>query len=510
MSQSSGNSTVAKNTIMLSIRMLVTMLVSLYTSRVVLKYLGVEDYGTYQTVGGVVGILSFLNNVLSTGSSRFITFELGGGDKDRLHRTFCTTLNIHVGMAGLVVVLAETIGVWFLYNRLGVPNDRIDAAFWVYQLSILTSVVNITQIPYNATIISHERMGVYAYLSIVDVSAKLLIVYLLCITSFDRLIVYATLLFFVQTGMALYGRYYCRKNFEEAYYDLQFDKSVFKEIIGFSGWTVITQVAIALTGQGAIILTNIFFGPAIVASRAIAIQVNMAANQFVNSFRTAVNPQVVKRYAAGDIEGSHKLVLQSTVFSFFLMYMLSLPIVFLAEPLLQLWLGQVPPYSVVFLQIIIVQSLFCVFDTSFYTALYAQGRLKENALLSPMFGFMSIGITYGLFKLGFSPLALSWSEFGKFAILGLIVKPILLNKIAKYSIKSVVSVYKPCLSVVVTTVPLVYIVDMFFSENTQLFVYFPATIICSVLIIGVSVWFVGIEKSVRSNLMALVWSKIRK
>ncbi len=506
----SGNKKIAKNTLFLYFRMLFTMLVSLYTSRVVLQYLGVEDYGTYQTVGGIVGMLSFLNGVLNTGTSRFLTFELGRGDKDKLHRTFCTSLNLHVGMALIVVMAAETVGLWFFYNKLGIPQDRVDVAFWVYQLSIVTSVISITQVPYGASIISHEKMDLYAYVSIVEVVLKLLIVYMLTITPYDRLIVYAVLLFIVQCGIAMFYRYYCVRHFEETRYQLVHDKAVLKDIFGFSGWTVITHASIALNNQGFIILTNMFFGPAVVTARAIALQVNMAANQFVNNFRTAVNPQVVKRYAAGDVEGSNHLVLSSTLYSFFLMYLLSLPILLLAEPLLKLWLGNVPEYSVIFLQIVIVESLFCVFDTGFYTALYAKGRLKENAIISPSIGFILFPIVYILFKNGYSPVVLSWLSLAKYMLLGLVIKPVLLHKVANFKYSQFLPIFARCLLVVIVSSPIVALVDKYLFADMPNFVHLVCTSAFSIVISGICIYYLGLDKSTRLRITHFVINRVRK
>ena len=384
----SSNKRIAQNTIFLYFRMMFTMVVSLFTSRIILQKLGVDDYGIYQAVGGIVGFLSFVNGALATGSSRFLTFALGENNIEKLKRTFTTTLNVHIILAFFVVVIAETIGLWFLYNKMVIAPERFSAATYVYHLSILTAVFTLTQVPYNASIIAHERMSIYAYMSIVEVSAKLCICYLLSLGNFDKLKFYATLLLIVQVGLMIFYRIYCKRNFEEAHYSLTFDKKIFKEIAAFSGWSMFASTSTALNSQGVLLLLNIFFTPAVVTARAISLQVNMAATQFVNNFRTAVNPQIVKRLAAGDIQGSHKLLLTSTKYSYYLMLCLCLPICLLSYPLLHLWLGLVPEYATIFLQLIIIQSLFQVFDTSFYTALYAMGRLKENALISQTFSLI--------------------------------------------------------------------------------------------------------------------------
>ena len=398
---SSSNKTIVKNTVFLYFRMMLTMIISLYTSRVILQVLGIDDYGIYQAVGGIVGFLSFVNNALSTGSSRFITFGLGIGDQQKLKNIFSTTLTSHIILAIVIIILAETIGLWFLHNKLVIAPERLAAAEFAFHLSIVTAFFSLTQVPYSACIIAHEKMGVFAYVSIIESTLRLLIVYLLTIGEFDKLKLYAILLCLIQVGLILFYRFYCIRHFDETKFRLFFDKTLFKEIAGFSGWSLFASTSMALNGQGILVLLNMFFSPSVVAARAISLQVNSAANQFVANFQIAANPQIVKKYAAKDYDGSKMLLLQTTKFSFYLMLLLSLPICLGAKQLLSIWLETVPEYTVIFLQLVIIQSLFCVFDTSFYRALYAKGRLRENALISPTLVFLQFPIIYLLFKFGY-------------------------------------------------------------------------------------------------------------
>lgn len=506
-SMQSNNKTIAKNTLFLYFRMMFTMVISLFTSRIILQKLGVDDYGIYQAVGGVVGFLSFINGALSTGSSRFLTYALGEGNVEKLKRTFSTTLNIHILIAILIVIVAETVGLWFLYNKMVIAPDRLSAAVYTYHLSILTAVFTLTQVPYNATIVAHEKMSIYAYMSIFEVSAKLLICYLLTIGGFDRLMMYATLLLGVQVGVMCFYRFYCTRHFEEARFSFSFDKKIFKEIAGFSGWSMFANASIALNSQGVLILLNIFFTPAVVAARAISLQVNMAANQFVSNFRQAANPQIVKKYAAGDYEGSKHLLLESTKYSYYMMYLIALPVCLLAYPLLKLWLGVVPNYTVPFLQLVIVQSLFQVFDTSFYTALYAKGRLRENALTSPTLGFMIFPITYVLFKLGYSPLVLSWTSLVVYAILGIIVKPWLIIKIVDYKCSEIWSVYRSCLVVTLVSLPVPIIIYRLL-DTSELLNFIIVGFVC-LLSIGITVFFFGIDIAMRKKVVGAVMKKIK-
>lgn len=494
---------IAKNTILLYFRMIVTMIITLYTSRVILQILGVDDYGIYKSVGGIVGFLAFLNNALATASSRFLTYGMGEGDDEKLRKIFSTTLTAHVVIAIVIVIAAESIGLWFLNNKLIIPVERYDAALYTFHLSILAAFFTLTQIPYNATIIAHERMNVFAYVSIVDAVLRLLIVYALSIGQVDKLKLYATLLCLLHIGILVFYRIYCSRRFPETRFKLSFDKDIFREIAGFSGWSLLANCSLALNNQGILILLNMFFSPAVVAARAISVQVNMAAHHLVSNFQTAANPQIVKRYAAKDYDGSKKLLLQTTRFSYYLMLMLSLPIVLVAEPLLHLWLGIVPEYTVVFLQIVIIQSLFQVFDTSFYRALYAKGQLRENALISPTILFLVFPLTYYMFKNGYSPVAFSWATLCAYTILGLIVKPILIIKYVDYKWSDIFSVFRPCLIVTLVAIPIPISAYVYLHHSHWLLSFAMMTIISVGSVISAS-WFLGIDKTMRKEVIAML------
>lgn len=309
----SDNKKIAKNTLFLYFRMFIIMGVSLFTSRVVLDKLGVTDYSLYGVVGGVVAMLSFLNGTLTIGTSRFLTYELGRGDYQRLSDTFVTAFYVHLLLAGIILLCMETGGLWFLYHKLVIPPDRLDACFWVFQLSLLTTVISITQVPYTSLVSSHENFDIYAYISIFEAFAKLGICYMLFITSYDKLIVYAMLIAFIQMLVAMAYRIYCMKQYNEAHLTLTFNRTVFKGLIGFSGWNVMANLTEMLKLQGVVIIINMFLSPVVVAAQTIANQVSTQLMGFVNNFRTAFNPQIIKLYAAGDYDASKKLTLQTTV-----------------------------------------------------------------------------------------------------------------------------------------------------------------------------------------------------
>lgn len=503
----SNGKTIAKNTAFLYSRMLIIMMVTLYTSRVILQTLGIDDYGLYQTVGGVVGFLVFINNALSTATSRFITFALGKGNKNELKNTFATTLTTHILIGFIIVLIAETIGIWYVYNKMVIPDNRFSVALVVYHISIITAFLSIVQVPYFAEVIAHEKMSVFAYVGVAEAISKLCIVYLLLIGNIDKLLLYAILLFLVHLGIFLFYIFYCRKHFEESEFKICFDKKLFGDIFSFSGWSLFANGAIALSNQGILLLLNLFFSPAVVTARSISLQVNNVANQFVLNFRTAANPQIVKRYAAGDYLGSKKLLLESTKYSYYLMFLIALPLSLLAEPLLNLWLVEVPEYTVIFLQIVVVQSLFQVFDTSFYTALYAKGQIRENALLSPLIGFLCFPVVYFLFKASYSPVALSWAYLVAYALLGLIIKPLLLNRIADYKWCEIFEVFIRCLIVTISAIP--FPVFLYYKMGVESIIGCMVIFFVSLFCVLVVVWFLGMSKVMRKKMIHTVKSKIK-
>jgi O-antigen/teichoic acid export membrane protein len=503
------NKTIAKNTIFLYFRMMFTLIIALYTSRVVLRVLGVEDYGLYAVVGGVVGMLAFLTNALSTGSSRFLTFELGKNNPDHLHRTFNTIYNIHILLSVVIVLLAETVGLWFVHNKLEISPERLNAAVFAYHFSIITCVIAILQVPYNASIISHEKMNVFAYISIFEGFAKLGIVYILVLGEFDKLKLYAILLCNVQVFVTLFYFWYCVRHYPETHYKATFDKSIFREISAFSGWSLFAGGSIALSVQGIAIITNIFFGSAVVVARVISLQIHSLMTTFVDNFRIAVKPQIVKKYAEGDLSGSENLVITSTKYTYYLMLFVALPIIFQADFILHLWLTNVPEYAVVFSQLIVVQCLFSVFDTGLYMSFYAKGQLRENALISPTVGFICFPIIYLLFKFGYSPVSLSWIFLIDYAILGLIIKPYLSVKIAGYSVKSIIRMFSSCFIVTIAAIPLPII--LFYTLNLDnKVVKFLVICSASVLCVFVSVWLLGIDKNMRIRIIAVMKNRIAK
>lgn len=401
---SNNNARIAKNTLLLYVRMLFTMAVSLFTSRVILNTLGVEDYGINNVVGGIVIMFSVLSGSLSASISRFITFELGKGNFERLKTIFSTGVNIQIGMSVLIIAIAEVVGIWFLNTKMNIPTERMLAANWVFQCAIFTFVLNLLSVPYNAAIIAHEKMSAFAYISVIEVTLKLIIVYMLLISPFDGLATYAVLLLLVgATIRFIYGSY-CKRHFEECTYHFVIDKPILKEMTGFAGWNFLGNGAYMLNTQGVNILMNLYFGVAVNAARGIATQVDAALRQFVNNFTTAVNPQITKSYAQGDLDYMHKLVCRSAKFSAFLMMFFAIPIILETQSILTVWLKTVPEYAAVFLQLIIISSFVdTILANSLVTSMFATGNIKRYQVIVTTVGCLVFPFSWIAFKFGYPP-----------------------------------------------------------------------------------------------------------
>lgn len=400
---SSENSrTLAKNTMFLYIRMLLSMLVSLYTSRVILQYLGVEDYGIYNAVGGVVGMFGIISGSLSTSISRTLTYELGTGNKEKLKKVFSMSINIQALIIIVIFMIGETVAVWFLNSKMNIPDERIAAANWILQFSLLTFAFNLISLPYNASLIAHERMGVFAYVGIFEVLMKLIIVYLLIISPIDRLIFYGFLLMLVSVLIQIIYLFYCKRHFEECTFHFINDKKIYKELFGFATWNFIGSVSSILRSQGINVILNIFFGPVVNAARAISMQVNNAVNSFVNNFMVALTPQITKAYAQGNYSYLLQCIYKGSKFSFFLLYFLSLPILIETDYILELWLVNVPDTTVWFVRYVILFSLVDTYSRALINANNATGDIKYYQIVIGSLNLTVLPIVYIALKFGAS------------------------------------------------------------------------------------------------------------
>ena len=395
---SNNNKRIAKNTLLLYFRMLFMMVVSLYTSRVILNTLGIVDYGINNVVGGVITMLGFLTSSLGAASSRYITYDLGKGDMNVMKKTFGNILTIHFLLATIILIIGETVGLWFMSTQLQIPPERENAAFWVYQFSIFSSILAVISVPYNAVIIAHEKMSAFAYITVFDAILKLLIVYLLLIIPYDKLIIYAILFFLVQVfDRVVYG-VYCTRHFPESTAKFTYDKKSFKEIFAFAGWTMNGNLAIIGYTQGINILLNIFFGPAVNAARGVAVQVQNTCKQFCGNFQMALNPQLIKSYAKGQFREMHGLLIKSSKFSFFIIFFIALPLIFEAPFVLKLWLGVVPEHTVSFLRLILITSMLVTLSNPIVVSVHATGNLKRFQLIEGTMLLSIVPIAYILLK----------------------------------------------------------------------------------------------------------------
>ena len=388
------NKRIAKNTLLLYLRTFIVMVVGLLTSRVNLRSLGVEDYGIFNVVGGLVVMFSSLSGALSMAISRFLTFELGRNDQKTLKLVYSTSIIIQVMMAAAIIVLAETVGLWFLNAKMVIPDDRLGAANWVFQFAMISFVVSFLNVPHTASIVSHERMDAFAYFSIFDVLIRLLIAYLTYIAAGDKLVFYASL--HCMSSFFLY----CRRKFVECHFSFIWDKKTLKRMFSFAGWNFIGSTSFVLKDQGGNMLINLFSGPAVNAARGIAMQVNNAVYTFVTNFTTALNPQITKNYAAGDYEYMKRLIFKGARFSFYILLLISIPIIVNTEFIVQLWLGQIPEHTLSFIRLVLVFSLNECLAIPLSTAMMATGKIRNYQLSVGVMQLMNIPLSYVALKLG--------------------------------------------------------------------------------------------------------------
>lgn len=392
-----------KNTIFLYIRMFITMCISFITTRIVLDKLGVSDYGTYNIVGGFISMFTVLNSILQTGTRRFLALNIGKGNKELIQQTFSTAFVIHIWIAIIVTILIETIGLWFLNYQLNIPEGRINAANWIFQFSIISVFLNITQTPFTAAITAHEKFNIYAYISIFDAIAKVIVVYLLVIIPGDKLILYGGLILIVNfIDICLY-RIYCIRHFNECKFSISINKNIFTEMIQFSGWSTLGHISVVLNSNGISIILNLFFGTTINAARGIANTVTYTIKQFVDGFIIASQPQLIKLYGAGEIEQFHQLIFNVSKYTLFLLSIIIVPVVLEIDFVLNLWLNTVPAYTPIFIKITMIICLLSYSNNMLDQGVVASGYMRQlTTITTPMY-LLNLPLTYLVLKLGGSP-----------------------------------------------------------------------------------------------------------
>lgn len=502
------NKRIAKNTLALYIRTLVTMVVGLYTSRVVLNVLGVDDYGLYNVVGGVVAMFSILTATLSQAISRYFTFELGKENSNRLHIIFCTGVNIQLLMSVIVIFIAEIGGVWFLNAKMNIPPDRMVAANWVLQFSILAFVVSLISVPYNAVIIAHEKMKAFAYVSVLEAILKLTIAYILFISPVDKLITYGFLLLLVSIVIRFVYGHYCHNHFDECHYEFILDKTLLLEMAKFAGLNAITCSAFMFNTQGINILSNLFFGVAINAARGVALQVDTVIRGFVANFTTAAKPQIIKYYSSGDYGNMMKLVCSSTKYSYFLMLVFAIPFIFEADEILKIWLKTYPSYAPCFVRWSMFVALITLLGEMLYVAILATGKLKKYVALETAISIFVFPVSYLLFLINF-PSYIPYLLMGIVYFVLMVVRLVYLRQILDFSIKCFLN--EACRPVVLTTVLTLlvcwWISHIIYGKSVLLIL---SACILMALTVCISIFLVGLAKAERKYVIDKIRNYARK
>lgn len=498
----------AKNTALLYMRTFFVMAISLFTSRVILQTLGVEDYGAYTIVGGFVSFFSIISGTLVATTQRYITFELGKDIEGNPQKIFSAAMCIHVALSILLLLLFETVGLWFLNYKLNIPADRMIAANWVYQLSILAFLVNIISTPYTAVIIAHERMKAFAYISILDVVLKLVVVYALYLTPFDKLVMYSIFIFAIAFLDRMIYNIYCKRHFSETKLKLVKDKQLYKSMFSFAGMNFIGSFASILAQQGVDIIINLFFGVTLNAARGIANQTLSAFTRFVNDFMTALNPQITKEYAAGNKEKSIALCFQGAKFSFFLMLFFAIPVIFRTPQILRLWLGDYPDYAVIFIRCAFVLTLLAILSGPLITEILATGNLTTTTWWIGGTRLITLPLVYLCFKLGGSPeyayYSLIFIELVSLYLRLFILERLVCIKIAKAFTTSVL--FRALVSTGIA-ISIIYFVDACIAES---FFGLFAFLLISILFIALIIIAFGITKNERLLIFSYIKSKLVK
>lgn len=498
---------IAKNTVLLYVQMFVTMAVSLYTSRVILDALGVVDFGIYNLVGGFVSMFGIVKAGLVSATQRFISFELGVGNYKELRRTFSTCVFIYLFLAVLATLLAETFGPWFIESKLRIPHNRVYAAYWVFHLSLISLVGNLLSYPYNALIIAHERMKAFAYVSVIESFLKLGISLLIYIAFFDKLIEYTLLLCLVQLLVPTFYFFYCKKNFKESKLLYKFDKAKLKEIYAFTGWSMFGGLANMSITQGLNFLLGMYFSPVVNAARGIAVQVQAAISQFASNFQLAIDPQIIKSYAAEEKLYLSKLIFASSRFSFFLLYIISLPIVLEADIILKLWLHEVPAYTTVFFRLVILVTIMDAVTNPAVKAIQATGKIKQYQLSVNTLIIATLPISYLALHFGFPP----YSVFIVLVIMNFIafmVRFYMIDKLVKIKVSDIFRrIISPIIKVVILSCALPIIVHVLLPDTILrlLLVLVLSTII--ILLVSYAFGMDANEKSICKSRLKILKTK---
>lgn len=486
------NKRIAKNTLLLYFRMMLTMAISLYTSRIVLNALGVEDFGIYNLVGGLMSMLWIVIGAMSSATQRFLTYEIGRNNFIQLKKTFNASLILYMGFAVFSLLIGETVGLWFVNTQLVIPAERMDAARFIFHLSVISFMISIVQIPFNALIVAHEKMNIFAYISILEVTLKLIVAYLITHIQFDHLKLYGILLFLVTFIITTVYRVYVRKHFKESAFEIVKDRGMYKMLGSYSGWSLLGSIAAVAKAQGIGIILNIFFGPIVNAAQGVAGQLQGAIQSFVGNFQTAVNPQIIKSYAADDREYLTQLIIRSAKFSFFLILILSVPVILEIDFILKLWLKTVPQYAASFTILILIVSLIDSISGPLITSINATGKIKMYQIVVGGLLIAILPISYLFLKLGYSPEIVYIVQIS-ISCLALFMRLYFTKKLIDFPIITIIKevILKNIIIVTIIIVPMLFLKSMINNQIVRLIV----EIIVSFIISGITIYYIGLDKN---------------
>lgn len=501
------NKRIAKNAILLYGRMFLMLLISLYTSRIILQTLGVVDYGIFNVVGGVISMFAFINGALSESTRRYLTFYLGKGDQKELQEVFSTAVIIHFSVAFLVFILGETVGLWFVLHKLVIPVERMDAALWVYHLSIAGSMIGIVSTPFSAVVVAHEKMGAFAYISLLEAVLKLAMVFVLMAIPFDKLKFFAVSLFLIALLIRLIYGSYCGRHFKETHFTRPHNKALFLSMVSLGGWSIVGILSGVLYWQGLSILLNMFFGPVVNAARGIALQVQSAVWQFATNFQNALNPQITKTYASHQLDSMHSLIIRSSKFSFLVLFILCLPISLETHFILSLWLGMVPDHAIIFINltlgIMIVESM----SNSLMIAANATGKVKTYQSVVSGLQLSIVPLAYVFLKLGGAP----WTAFVVHLVVmiaAMAARLIIVCPMIQMSIREFIKgAILPSIVVFIAALPIPLLSHITLGHSTMGSI---TVILISIFSAGLSIYFLGLSQGERAFITEKVATQLNK
>lgn len=502
------NRTIAKNTMFLYFRMFLTMGVGLYTSRLVLQALGVVDYGIYGLVGGIVTMFSFLSSSMSAATQRYLLFDIGKNDSDRLQKTFNASLSIHFLIGFIVILVAETVGLWFVNYKLDIPANRLNAANWVYQFSIFTFFFNVIQVPYNALLLARERMSIYAYMSIGEVCLKLIAVFILIQVDSDKLILYSIFTFSVSFLIRMLYKLYCKKHFKESIFRFFYEKSYYVDLLSFSGWNLFGSFAVVTKWQGMNILLNLFFGPVVNSAYGITMQIQSAVGGFVQNFQVAVKPQIIQSFAQNHKERSNKLISITSKYSFFLMYLIILPIIFNIDFILFKWLVVVPNFTSIFIKLSLIAIMIDSISEPLVNGIHASGKIKKYQIFLSIILIINLPLAYFLLKMG-APTEIGFIIFIITNSIAFVYRLIVCSKLTDLSISLFVknTLVKIGMLTMVSLL-LIYLISNSISIKNE-WVNFIISCVYITIINVVIIFMIGITKQEKQELFKIIKSKLK-